>query len=67
MDEEVLREKRARLMDLGDPAGTGSSAGNMKCSANSAAGYGVLNPSNDAGELAGGKSSSQAPPLNNYM
>ena len=30
MDEEILKEKRARMMNLGDPAGTGSSASNMK-------------------------------------
>ena len=63
MDEEILREKRARMMNLGgDPAGTGSSAANLKSSADSNTGLGGINPSDYAHSSSGARTT-QAPPV----
>ena len=47
MDEDIQKEMRARRMNLGDPAGTGSSASNIRNSADSNAAMGRINPSAD--------------------
>ena len=63
MDEDIQKEMRARRMNLGDPAGTGSSASNIRNSADSNAAMGRINPSAD---LASESVVRQAPPINNY-